>query len=128
MKFYENKNNNIKSKFFKRNNRIQSFIPIKHEKPIFDIGEIVGFRYFYQSEEGIIDSYKYKKDGKIEYIVKIRNRWGLTGIKQKFKSYDMYLKPLTRMVLFEKSPSYRKKYEVKISYTGSTMMYTFVMV
>ena len=127
MKFYENKNNNIKSKFFKGNNRIKSyriksFFPIKYEKPVFDIGETVSFRYFYQNEEGIIDSYKYKKDGQIEYVVRIKNMWSLKNTKHIFQSYDLYIKPLTRKVLFEKSLLYKKQYEVKISYSGSSIM------
>lgn len=123
--FYENK------KFFKGKvkDKPKCYIPIKkcNEIPVFEPGDKVGFRRFFTGSEAIILYHRRnEKTGRIEYILKV----DYSNMSEQVVYYsDIYLKPLTRKVLFEKSPKYtRVKSDAKefIILSGVTEHHYFI--
>jgi hypothetical protein len=106
--FYKNINlNNKKSS----QHKVKGFIPkapLSERKPVFFPGDVVGFRNFYDKREAVILYHRRDKIGAIEYVVKFENKFFGDSQPQVFKRYDLYLKPLTRKVLFEKAPRFRR--------------------
>lgn len=101
--FYQNNSNYPKDISLK--NKKQSYIPKPAKtdrKPKFFPGDIVGFKVFYPRREAKIVYYKRNKLGEIEYVVQMEDGFWSPNNTQVFKASDLYLKPLTRKVLFEK--------------------------
>ena len=123
MKFYENRNNNKKSDFFKLKTKDKKVIfrkSITNEFRRFDVGEVVGIKSTYRDEEYIIESFKYIKNGRLIYILK--NEW---ETKYEARGNEVYLRPLTRRVLFEKYRSILK-FNQSYIYSASTMIQYFI--
>ena len=123
MKFYENRNNNKKSDFFKLKTKDKKVIfrkSITNEFRRFDVGEVVGIKSTYRDEEYIIESFKYTKNGRLIYILK--NEW---ETKYEARGNEVYLRPLTRRVLFEKYRSILK-FNQSYIYSASTMIQYFI--
>ena len=123
MKFYENRNNNKKSDFFKLKTKDKKVIfrkSITNEFRRFDVGEVVGIKSTYRDEEYIIESFKYTKNGRLIYILK--NEWETI---HEVRGTEVYLKPLTRRVLFEKYRSILK-FNQSYIYSASTMIQYFI--
>lgn len=106
-------NNKVNKNFFKDKKQSSVYypIPLKHRKPYFRPGDLVGFRNFFANSEGKILYSKRNKNGEFEYVVKILNSY--SPYEHVFQLYDMFLKGLTRKVLFEKAPFFRRKSIIK---------------
>ena len=126
--FYKNINlNNKKPPQYKFKNFIPK-APLSERKPVFFPGDVVGFRNFYNKREAVILYHRRDKIGAIEYVVKFENNFFGDSQQEVFKRYDLYLKPLTRKVLIEKSPQFTRKkifnsIEFNISGTSSSSYY-----
>lgn len=126
MKFYENKNN--RHKFSKENFKGKPYIHVvkRQEYPIFFPGDLVGIKFSsYYKHDGIVSFSRYNvKSGKVEYIVRLNDLWDNTSV---FEKKDLYLKPLTRKVLFEKYScvNYNKDLDIKITFSGTSIFNSF---
>ncbi len=91
--------------------QIKPFIPANENPCIskkdryvfFLLGDLVGFKNCFKGEEGTVLYHRRNGVGAVEYMIKMSN-W--SNSKQVFLASSMYLKPLTRKILFEKSPNY----------------------
>lgn len=90
----------------KKQSKVYYPIPLRHRKPYFYPGDLVGFRNFFKDAEGTILYSRRNKSGEFEYVVKITNYYSPSEHVCQF--YDMFLKGITRKVLFEKSPHFRR--------------------
>lgn len=78
-------------------------LPKKRGKPLFLPGDLVGFRIPYlKDNEAIVLFHRHNKYGALEYVVEIENFWSNFQTENAYESYHLFLKPLTRKVLFEK--------------------------
>jgi anaerobic ribonucleoside-triphosphate reductase len=134
--YYQNNSKFSKGSFQKQ--KTNSYIPAppkQDRKPKFYPGDTVGFRGFLSNQEATIIYYRRDKKGAIEYVVKLTNSWSAYDSgEQVFKACEMYLKPLTRKVLFEKAPAFRReaKREMaemaanRIIISGTTSIITYI--
>lgn len=127
--YYQNNKVNKNFSKDKKQSSVYYPIPLKHRKPYFHPGDLVGFKNFFTNAEGKILYSKRNKKGEFEYVVQILNSYSPS--EHVFQLYDMFLKGLTRKVLFEKSPSFRRASIIKeeklkwerqgIFFSGSTI-------
>ena len=94
------KNNKLNKKVLNKNfGRFQNYIPImKKKKPKFSHGDLVLFKN--SNSEGTVMYHEYDKTGELIYWIKCEHWWSEENIKM--REFEIYLKPLTRMVLIEK--------------------------
>ncbi len=106
-------NNKVNKNFFKDKKQSSVYypIPLKHRKPYFRPGDLVGFKNFFGNSEGKILYSKRNKNGEFEYVVKMLNSYSQS--EHVFQLNDMFLKGITRKVLFEKSPFFRRASIIK---------------
>ena len=115
--YYQNKN---KYNFQKGNRKNVTYIPKpKHSgKPIFEPGDLVGFRNHLKGTTGQITYYRRNKEtGEIEYIVDLLDAWSI-GVENVYLGWEMFLKPLTRKVLVEKYLEIKKNTAITIVTSG----------
>lgn len=95
------------------------FIPKSKEKPFYEPGDEVGFVGFDRS--GIVRCYKYRKSGELVYVVSYGSK-GFFSYETEHRVWELYLKPLTRKVLVEKSNEFHYKNRIidKIILSGTT--------
>jgi hypothetical protein len=119
--YYQNSNKS-KYNFRKENHKNISYTPKpKHSgKPIFEPGDIVGFRNYLKGSEGEVKFYRRNKNnGCIEYIVDLKDAFS-TAIENVYLGWELFLKPLTRKVLVEKYPGFIRCPEKIQIRTGTT--------